>query len=310
MEPTSEQELKQLLDEGRITEDEYKELHETLRQKESIQKPVEVPEPTKSKASSGYGKAALILMITGFILPIAAIVVGVLIIRVFGIRMDMYLFLPCLLIAFLCELLAFIFGIVGWRTPQGKVTAIGVPCLGLLLIPGLLIVSYVATRVAYVPAESQDFVIHKRFPLDSTVGVLTKEGGQEFDVNIDHNNSIDGGASLKITSKLAHKQVIRLFETGPIDVENRLLLYLAQLKSDLQNGGAYLEMWCQIPGKGEFFSRLSEQPISGKTNWTSFRTPFRLETGQIPDNVKLNLVIEGIGTVWVDGVVLASSPLN
>ena len=37
MEPTSEQELKQLLEEGKITEQEYQELLKALRQKETTQ---------------------------------------------------------------------------------------------------------------------------------------------------------------------------------------------------------------------------------------------------------------------------------
>ena len=89
-----------------------------------------------------------------------------------------------------------------------------------------------------------------------------------------------------------------------------MLVYSAQLKSDLENGRAYLEMWCVIPGKGEFFSRGLAQPITGLTNWTTLQTPFRLEAGQTPTNVKLNLVIEGVGTVWIDDIKLLSSPLN
>ena len=74
-------------------------------------------------------------------------------------------------------------------------------------------------------------------------------------------------------------------------------------------GKAYLEMWCDIPGKGEFFSRSIERPVT-ETNWTTVQTPFRLEAGQMPANVKLNLAIEGVGTVWIDDIKLLSSPLN
>ena len=76
MEPTSEQELKQLLDEGRITEQEYQELLEAIRQKETVQKPIE--KPNEHKPRTGYGRAALILMITGILLPIIAIMVTLL----------------------------------------------------------------------------------------------------------------------------------------------------------------------------------------------------------------------------------------
>jgi hypothetical protein len=58
MEPTSEQELKQLLDEGRITEEDYKELLEAIRQKETVQEkrlmcrnnpPIPNPAPVTAK---------------------------------------------------------------------------------------------------------------------------------------------------------------------------------------------------------------------------------------------------------------------
>jgi hypothetical protein len=34
---------------------------------------------------------------------------------------------------------------------------------------------------------------------------------------------------------------------------------------------------------------------------------FFLQAGQNPDNVKLNILIEGSGTVWADQIVLAKS---
>ncbi|MHC4951220.1 MAG: hypothetical protein ACYTEU_09600, partial [Planctomycetota bacterium] len=120
----------------------------------------------------------------------------------------------------------------------------------------------------------------------------------------------NGGASLRIKSDSSEKSTIRLYEIGPMSVENSMLIYSAQMKSDLSHGKAYLEMWCEFGDKGEFFSRGLDHPISGTTNWTTVQTPFRLEPGQKPVNVKLNLVTEGEGTIWIDDVKLSSSPLN
>jgi hypothetical protein len=64
-------------------------------------------------------------------------------------------------------------------------------------------------------------------------------------------------------------------------------------------------MWCRFPGRGEFFSRALHAPISGTVEWTTQETPFLLEPGQNPDNIKLNIVLDGTGTVWIDDVVLA-----
>ena len=208
-------------------------------------------------------------------------------------------------------LLAFIFGIIGWKTPSGKIAAIGVPCLGLLVVPGLMLLSAfvfshrrVEVREAHnLPSAVE--MVHQTYPMDTLEGLLS-QGLADIDEGI----YVNGGGSLRIISDSAEKRTIRLYETEPIDIEGGTLIYSAQIKSDLQDGRAYLEMWCIIPGKGEFFSRGLEQPITGMTDWTTFQTPFRLEPGQKPANVKLNLVLEGMGTVWIDDVKLSSSALH
>jgi hypothetical protein len=99
-------------------------------------------------------------------------------------------------------------------------------------------------------------------------------------------------------------QVVRLFEVAAPDVEQCLLLYRATIKSENLTGRAFLEMWCRLPGRGEFFSRGLNQTVQGTTAWTSFEIPFRLKKGQRPDLIKLNLVVEGYGLIWIKGVEL------
>lgn len=300
MEPTSEQELKQLLEEGRISQDEYQQLLGAILRQDKPQSPPSTPSPS-TPTHNKYGKAALLLMIAGMALPIVGIAASLLF-NIIGIRFKMLLFMPLFVLGLLCELLAFIFGIIGWKTTSGKIAAIGVPCLGLfaLIVVPLLLVA----AVQFEPIE-HPLVTHKTYPLDSLEGVLTQDG-IEFDSAV----SVDGNGSLKVISGSAEKMVVRLFETGPTDINYCVLFYSAKLKSSELNGNAYLEMWCEFDGKGEFFSRGMDQPVTGTTEWTSVQTPFRLEAGQMPANVKLNLVIEGAGTVWIDEIKLASSPLD
>ena len=96
---------------------------------------------------------------------------------------------------------------------------------------------------------------------------------------------------------------------GDVDVENARLVYHARVRTADFTGQAYLEMWVEIPGKGQFFSRGLDKPVTGNADWTSLDIPFFLQKGQNPDNVRLNLVIAGKGTVWVDDVILAEGPL-
>jgi hypothetical protein len=112
---------------------------------------------------------------------------------------------------------------------------------------------------------------------------------------------VDGDAWLVDSSE---PQVVRLFEVPDPEISQGLLFYRASLKSEQLSGRAYLEMWCRLPGRGEFFSRGLNQTLSGTTAWSSFEVPFRLKKGQRPDLVKLNLVVEGRGKVWIRDVEL------
>ena len=104
-------------------------------------------------------------------------------------------------------------------------------------------------------------------------------------------------------------QVVRLFEVTNPDVEQCLLTYRAQLKTEGLQGRAYLEMWCRFPGRGEFFSRGLDHVVSGSTDWMTCQTPFLLKQGEKPDLIRLNLAVEGVGKVWMRDVELLRSAL-
>lgn len=143
----------------------------------------------------------------------------------------------------------------------------------------------------------------KMFPVDSLEGIITQSG-----VEIDKAVSSDGNGSLKITA--TEPTVVRLFEVGDIDVENARLIYKAKVRTEGIDGKVYLEMWCNLPGKGVFFSRGLQTPLTGTTNWTTEETPFFLKKGENPDNVKLNLITDGKGTAWIDDIRLMKGPLQ
>lgn len=103
---------------------------------------------------------------------------------------------------------------------------------------------------------------------------------------------------------------IRLFELADPGVDRCLLTYRAELKSTDVQGGAYLELWCRLPGSGEFFSKGLHQKVKGTTSWSSYEVPFRLEEGQRPDLLRLNLAFDGPGTVWLRNVEVLQTPLH
>ncbi len=167
--------------------------------------------------------------------------------------------------------------------------------LFVLGVAALFIVSYAQS--------SKEVTELRHFPIDSMEGIITQSG-----VQIDKEISSDGNGSLRIIA--TEPTVVRLFEVGDIDIENARLIYQAKLRTDGVEGQVYLEMWCHFPGKGEFFSRGLQTPLTGTTDWTTEETPFFLKKGENPDNVKLNLVVNGKGTAWIDDIRLLKGPLQ
>ncbi len=104
-------------------------------------------------------------------------------------------------------------------------------------------------------------------------------------------------------------QVFRLFEVRPHPgVENCVVLYQAQLRTEGLSGRAYLEMWCRLPGQGESFSRGLDNTVSGTTDWVTTQTPFFLKQGENADLFRLNLVVEGPGKVLMRNIRLEAAP--
>jgi hypothetical protein len=110
-----------------------------------------------------------------------------------------------------------------------------------------------------------------------------------------------------IESKKA--QTIRLFEVPDPGVDDCVVIYRAKLKTKDLKEPAYLEMWCRVSGRGEFFSRGLDNTVTGSNDWASYEIPFFLKKGEKPDLIKLNLVLKGAGKVWVKDVQLLKGPL-
>ncbi len=143
--------------------------------------------------------------------------------------------------------------------------------------------------------EKEKVMEIRSYPINDLNEIITKDG-----VEIDHSNSFDGKGSLKVQT--VEPVTIKLFEVGKVEAEDSNLVYQAKLKCENLEGQAFLEMWCSFLGKGEYFSRGMQAPVSGNVGWMTSDTLFILKKGENPDNVKLNLVINGKGTVWIDDV--------
>jgi hypothetical protein len=143
----------------------------------------------------------------------------------------------------------------------------------------------------------------RHFPLDGMEGIITQSG-----VEIDREISSDGNGALRVT--FSKPTVVRLFEVEEIDLQNARLVYQARLRTEKVEGQVYLEMWCHFSGRGDFFSRGLENPLTGTTDWVTEETLFFLGIGERPDRVRLNLVANGKGTAWIDDIKLLKASLG
>jgi len=166
-----------------------------------------------------------------------------------------------------------------------------------LFLYGLLVI----LSISVYACESPKPELIKSWPLDSAEGVLDAEK-----VELDKDVTNDGHGSLRITAEKNTR--VSLYQTE-VDLEDAQLIYSAMLRTENIQGKAYLEMWCFFEGKGEFFSRALHAPLMADTDWTEQQTPFFLKEGENPDQVRLNLVIEGKGTIWIDDIRLLKAPL-
>jgi len=142
-----------------------------------------------------------------------------------------------------------------------------------------------------------------RYNIDNLDSVIT-QSNIEFDDSV----SSDGQGSIKITAP--ESTTVRLYETDDIDIEDARLIYRAKIKTEGFEGQTYLEMYCGFTGEGEFFARDLMSPVSGSVDWTTEEIYFLLKKDQNPDFIKLNLVVAGTGTVWIDDIRLLKTALN
>jgi hypothetical protein len=290
---SSEEELLQLRNEGKISEDEYGQLLETLQRTTKVNIGEGCKDNLKPARTSGLAIASLVFSLIGPIGSIPAVICGHIALR--KIRKE--------------------------ATVKGYGLAlagliIGYAVLGLSIVVMFPLFLYWGVKeesrralsdVALVELQNAKIEIAtselKHYSLDSTEGVLTQSG-----VSIDRQISSDGNGSLRIEA--TEPTTVRLLETGDIDIEDAQLIYQARLRTENLQGKAYLEMWCLFPGGGEYFSDARYAALIGSTGtaWTTEKIRFFLKKGQNPDNVKLNLVIKGKGTVWIDDIRLLKGP--
>ncbi len=147
------------------------------------------------------------------------------------------------------------------------------------------------------------------FPISNVQEIITQSG-----VVIDTEITTDNNGSLLINTDKTIK--VELFEIDKEDFKNKRLTYKAQIRSEDLTGTedlrgiSYIELIAQFPDGEELISRGPRVPVSGTTDWRPAESVLYIDKGIAPENVKLNLIVEGQGKVWLDSVKLEAIPLR
>lgn len=147
------------------------------------------------------------------------------------------------------------------------------------------------------------------FPISSTQEIITTSG-----IEIDTEITADGNGSLLVNT--IEPKTIELIELDEENLKNKRLTYKAQMRSeDLVASGdmrgiAYIELVARFPDGETLISRGPRVPIKGTTDWRPVDTVLYVDKGHTPESVKMNLIVEGKGKVWIDAVKLESIPLR
>ena len=143
-----------------------------------------------------------------------------------------------------------------------------------------LLASITIVLAASQSATAQDL---KKLSLDDSSSIGLK-------LRTDSAVKVEGAASLRIETLWPTS--VCLGEIAGVDVEAARLLFRARVRTDLE-GDAFLEMWVQVAGGGQYFSRGMNDAVRGKSDWKSIQTPFTFAKGQKPDKVTLVITIDG-----------------
>lgn len=109
---------------------------------------------------------------------------------------------------------------------------------------------------------------------------------------------------------------VELFDIDGSGLGDKKLTYSASMRSeeltatDESRGIAYLELTVLFPDGEELVARGPRVPISGTTEWRSADTVLYVDKGGDPQSVNLDLVVDGVGKVWVRDVRLSTRPLR
>lgn len=130
---SSEEELLQLRNEGKITEAEYQDLLDSLQKATKVHIEPTTPEIDKAKSKRKLGKIAFILMLVGFVLPTICFLAVEMLAQAHDANMHSAIG-PWFFLGAAFEIAAFVMGVIAWPDVFGKATVITISVLVVLVL--------------------------------------------------------------------------------------------------------------------------------------------------------------------------------
>jgi len=122
---SSEEELLELRNEGKISEDEYEQLRRAMQESRKTDVQSGTKDTDRAKQKRKLGKIAFCLMLVGIILP----VVGFMVIETMASPNAHAAIGPWFFLGLVLEISAFVIGVIGWPDVFAKATVVSISLL-------------------------------------------------------------------------------------------------------------------------------------------------------------------------------------
>lgn len=126
-------------------------------------------------------------------------------------------------------------------------------------------------------------------------------------LHVDQQQKVEGSSSLRIDAKAPCRIPVAAF--AGLDFDEFTLVTQAKIRTELESGSVVLETLIKAKG-GFYFSRALDKPLSGKNDWNDIQTFFHFKKGEKPEEIFVNLMVEGSGSVWIDAIKLQRKKLQ
>jgi hypothetical protein len=117
----------------------------------------------------------------------------------------------------------------------------------------------------------------------------------------------EGSGAIRLTTEMPMS--VDIYAVDYPEVENRLLVYKAKIRSQELVGDASLAMKVTLTTGTAFDARQEPSTaVGGTTDWTECEASLLIPAGSEVKSVVLGFSVDGFGTAWIDDLRVISAP--